>query len=220
MLADDAGWKDSNPYGNPTVHTPNLRRLAESGVTFTRPFVTAPQCSPSRSSMLTGRYAYEIGAEDLHAPIPRGYRILPDYLREAGYFTGSMLKQHIGRPAARQFDWYSPRLGALPRFLNAADDRPFFLWVGFMDPHRPYANRRLEHVHNPGEITPPAHLRDSQAPPCPGRRVRSTTRGSAPPTSGAGPGSCPRAAAGMSWRAPSIWHQRSSRLPGHIRHRR
>lgn len=163
LVADDAGWKDSNPYGNPTVHTPNLRRLAESGVTFTRAFVTAPQCSPSRSSMLTGRYAHEIGAEDLHAPIPRGYRILPDHLREQGYFTGSMLKQHIGRAAARQFDWYSPRLGALPRFLHAAGGRPFFLWVGFMDPHRPYAGRRLEHVHNPGEITPPAHLRDTPA---------------------------------------------------------
>ena len=50
-----------------------------------------------------------------------------------------MAKTHYGPNAERQFQWYAPETAAaLPGFLDAAGDRPFFLWVGFHEPHRPY----------------------------------------------------------------------------------
>ncbi len=161
LVADDAAWDDSTAYGNPRVRTPNIQGLADSGVAFTRAFVTSPQCSPSRASMLTGLYPHQTGAEDLHEPLPEDKTILPTYLREEGYFTGNMLKQHIGRAAARQFDWYSPRLGRFERFLAAADGRPFFMWVGFMDPHRPYYDNAIPEPHDPATVRVPAHLADT-----------------------------------------------------------
>ena len=161
FVADDAGWKDSSVYGNPRVRTPNIQRLADTGMTFSRAFVTSPQCSPSRASMLTGLYPHQTGAEDLHEPIPADVTILPAYLREEGYFTGSMLKQHIGRAASRQFEWYSARLGRFEAFLDRAGERPFFLWVGFMDPHRPYLRDTIAEPHDPADVRVPAHLADT-----------------------------------------------------------
>mgnify|MGYP006272642639 CR=1 FL=1 len=161
LVADDAGWDDSTAYGNPRIRTPNIQRLADTGLTFTRAFVTSPQCSPSRASMLSGRYPHQVGAEDLHTPVPVDVTILPSYLRREGYFTGSVLKQHIGRAARRQFDWYSPRLGRFDTFLERADGRPFFLWVGFMDPHRPYYRGTISDPHDPATVRVPAHLADT-----------------------------------------------------------
>jgi arylsulfatase A-like enzyme len=161
LVADDAGWDDSTAYGNPRIRTPNIQRMANTGVTFTRAFVTSPQCSPSRASILSGLYPHQTGAEDLHEPIPPEVTILPTYLRREGYLTGNMLKQHIGRAASRQFDWYSARLGRFEAFLNLADDRPFFLWVGFMDPHRPYYRGAVHEPHDPGKVRVPAHLADT-----------------------------------------------------------
>jgi arylsulfatase A-like enzyme len=161
LLADDAGWDDSTAYGNPRIRTPNIERLAESGMAFSRAFVMSPQCSPSRASMLTGLYPHQTGAEDLHEPIPADVTILPTYLEAEGYFTGSMLKRHVGRAASEQFDWYSYRLGRFAAFLEQADGRPFFLWVGFMDPHRPYLRGTIDVPHDPANVRVPAHLVDS-----------------------------------------------------------
>lgn len=161
LVADDAGWDDSSAYGNPRIRTPNIQGLADTGVTFTRAFVTTPQCSPSRGSMLTGLYPHQTGAPDLHDPLPADQTILPSYLRDAGYFTGNLLKQHIGRAAASQFDFYSRRLGSFETFLDRAGERPFFMWVGFQDPHRPYYPGAADPPHDPAQVRVPAHLVDT-----------------------------------------------------------
>ena len=94
-------------------------------------YLTIAQCSPSRISILTGKYPHATGAEDLHMPLPAGERMVPSYLREAGYFTGHMQKTHYGPNGEAQFEWYSPDLSsAFPGFLDSAQGRPFFLWVG------------------------------------------------------------------------------------------
>jgi N-sulfoglucosamine sulfohydrolase len=138
-VADDLGWRDTGVYGNSAVDTPNIDRIARSGLVVRYAFVTSPQCSPSRISILTGRYPHTTRTEDLHTPTPAGVRILPSYLQAAGYFTGMMAKTHLGPEAERQFQWYSPETAAaLPAFLDSAGTRPFFLWVAFHEPHRPY----------------------------------------------------------------------------------
>jgi N-sulfoglucosamine sulfohydrolase len=161
LVADDLGWRDLGVYGNRAVRTPNLDRLARSGLRVVHAVVTSPQCSPSRISILTGKYAHATLTEDLHTPLPEGERILPSFLQKQGYFTGMMAKTHIGPHGDRQFQWYSPRLSeALPEFLDSAGTRPFFLWVGFHDPHRPYESSTSRKRNHPLRAVVPPYLID------------------------------------------------------------
>jgi N-sulfoglucosamine sulfohydrolase len=162
LVADDLGWRDLGISGNKGIRTPNIDRLAHSGLRVIHAFGTSPQCSPSRISTLTGKYSHATLTEDLHTPLPDGERILPSYLQARGYFTGMMAKTHLGPNGERQFEWYSPKLSAaLPTFLDSAGTRPFFLWVGFHDPHRPYERGAIDHPHSPARVTVPPYLADT-----------------------------------------------------------
>jgi N-sulfoglucosamine sulfohydrolase len=162
LVADDLGWSGTGVYGNRAIRTPNIDRLARSGLRVKLAFGTSPQCSPSRIGMLTGKYPHATRAEDLHMPLPEGERILPAYLQAGGYFTGMMAKTHIGPAGERQFQWYSPETStALPVFLDSAGTRPFFLWVGFHDPHRPYHPGAIAHPHSPASARVPPYLADT-----------------------------------------------------------
>ena len=162
-VADDLGWRDTGVYGNAAVRTPSIDRIAGSGLLVRYAFVTSPQCSPSRISILSGRYPHTTRTEDLHTPTPEGVRILPSYLQAAGYFTGMMAKTHLGPSAERQFQWYSPEtVAALPAFLDSAGTRPFFLWVAFHEPHRPYDTTAAP-GHAPGRSAVTPYLVDTRA---------------------------------------------------------
>ena len=87
FVGDDLGWRDTGPYGNAAIRTPNIDRLARSGLLVRYAFGTSPQCSPSRISILSGRYPHATRTEDLHTPLPSGERLLPSYLQALGYFT-------------------------------------------------------------------------------------------------------------------------------------
>ncbi len=169
LVADDAGWRDFGAYGNEYIRTPNVDRLSETGLTFQRAFLTTPQCSPSRISMLTGKYPHATGAEDLHMPLPEDETILPTFLRRAGYITGIMRKRHLGPAGNEQFDWYDPANGhdfsAFSEFLAKAqkNEQPFFMWVGFQDPHRPYSEGAIERPHNPDSVFVPPYLADTRS---------------------------------------------------------
>ena len=160
FVADDASWRDHGAYGNEVIQTPNIDLLAEGGLLFENAFLTTPQCSPSRISVLTSLQPHATGAEDLHMPLPDGMTILPGYLSQKNYFNGHMQKTHYGPNADNQFDWYSPDLSEdFPEFLDEAGEAPFFLWVGFTDPHRPYGT--APEVHDPADvIVPPYHVDD------------------------------------------------------------
>ncbi len=162
LVGDDLGWRDTGIYGNRFIQTPSIDRLARSGLRVKFAFGTTPQCSPSRISTLTGRYAHAVGAEDLHTPLPDGDRILPHFLQQRGYFTGHMAKTHFGPNAERQFQWYSPEIvEAFPAFLDSAGTQPFFLWVGFHEPHRPYNTDAVGGGHSPARVAVPPHLADT-----------------------------------------------------------
>lgn len=138
LVADDLGFEDTSLYGARNVATPQLERLAAGGLTADTAVLTTSSCSPSRISMLTGLFPHQTATEDMHIPLPGHFTILPSYLREAGYFSGHMGKTHYGPRAEAQFDWYSDDFSAFETFLSARGDQPFFMWVGFNDPHRPY----------------------------------------------------------------------------------
>lgn len=157
LIADDLGDRDLGCYGHPTIRTENIDKLAASGVRFTNAFVTTSSCSPSRTTMFTGKYPHATGAESLHVPLPEGTRILPDYLREKKYWSANVGKLHLGPVAEEQFDLV---LNSEWDWKQAVEqrpkNRPFFLAVGFHDPHRPY---------QPDTLPDPAASSDAVVPP-------------------------------------------------------
>src|SRR5690606_17646221 len=72
IITDDLGWGDLGCYGNPTVKTPHIDRLAKVGLQFENAYLTTSSCSPSRASLITGRYPHNTGAPELHDPLPGG----------------------------------------------------------------------------------------------------------------------------------------------------
>ena len=115
ILVDDLGYCDSELYGCDDIPTPHIRSLAEDGTVFTAGYVTSPVCSPSRASLLTGRYQQRFGHEFLPEADPSGQSGLPigestlaDAMRSTGYTTGMVGKWHLGdnaphRPQDRGF---------------------------------------------------------------------------------------------------------------------
>lgn len=83
----------------PFLKTPNLDRMAARGAHVPNAFVTTALCSPSRASILTGRYAHRHGVVDNTSPIPRGTRFFPELLQAAGYRTAYVGKWHMGEDA-------------------------------------------------------------------------------------------------------------------------
>jgi arylsulfatase A-like enzyme len=160
LIADDAGYRDFGCYGNNYISTPNIDQLAEDGIKATNAFLTCPQCSPSRISVLTGKYAHSTGAEDLHMPLPTGEKILPSFLKDNGYYSGYLKKGHLGDNGHNQFDYYSQNLDDFNVFLDSASSAPFFMWVGFTDPHRPYSEGAVDNPQSSSEVFIPPYLND------------------------------------------------------------
>ena len=114
--------------GQNFLETPILDSLARDGAHIKNAFVTTALCSPSRASILTGKYAHKHKIVDNNTPIPRGTTFFPQYLQQAGYSTGFFGKWHMGAesddPATRlrplgQF----PRAGHLPAKPKRAQHR-------------------------------------------------------------------------------------------------
>jgi len=123
FLADDLGWMDSTVYGSRYYETPNIERLAKRGMLFTDAYAANPLCSPTRASIMTGKYPARLGITTpaghlppLDEPLmpgtaapgrkvicPRSRRFLPpeevtlgEAFRDAGYRTGFFGKWHLG----------------------------------------------------------------------------------------------------------------------------
>jgi arylsulfatase A-like enzyme len=92
ILSDDQGYADLGVQGVlKEVKTPHIDALAADGVRFTRGYVTAPQCVPSRAGLLTGRYQTRFGVDTNRSGVlPLTERTIADRLRAAGYVTGMM----------------------------------------------------------------------------------------------------------------------------------
>jgi arylsulfatase A-like enzyme len=125
ILIDDMGWKDLACTGSEFYETPNIDRLCAEGMRFTDAYASCPVCSPTRASILAGKYPARIGVtnyigEDHAANPPRGRLIDAPYtdhlpieevslataLREGGYRTWQVGKWHLGGP-----DFYPEKHG-------------------------------------------------------------------------------------------------------------
>lgn len=182
IIADDLGWGDSQPYGSDAARTPNLARLAREGMTFHRAFVTASSCSPSRASLLTGRFPHNTDAEELHWPVPKEQVTFVEKLKAAGYWTGAAGKWHLGDAVRDRFDkiieadtsgfqlpagkkgeagqFQETQAGEaqsgcadwLPLLAARPKGKPFFLWLAALDPHRDFSEKAHDPPHDPTAV--------------------------------------------------------------------
>jgi N-sulfoglucosamine sulfohydrolase len=184
IIADDMNWDDSGAYGHPTIRTPNIDKLAQQGMLFTQAFLTTSSCSPSRTSIITGKYPHNTDAEQLHWPLPEGHLTFVEALKNAGYWTGLAGKYHLGDAVRSHFNSILEvgtagfQLGADGKqqkmegdgsgceswvnLLNSrAHDQPFFLWLAAVDPHRPYEENILDDPHAIEDVIVPPYFPDN-----------------------------------------------------------
>ena len=137
LLADDLGYGELSCQGNPEIPTPHIDSIAHNGVRLTQAYVTAPNCSPSRAGLLTGRiptrFGYEfnpIGArnEDPGTGLPAKETTIAEMLHRRGYATGLIGKWHLGGSA----DFHPQRHG-FDEFFGFLHEGHFFVpppWPG------------------------------------------------------------------------------------------
>ena len=149
LFVTDDQSPDAGCYGNSVIKTPHLDRLAKDGVRFTQAFCTTASCSASRSVILTGIYNHA-NAQYGHQHSYHHFRTydnvksLPVRMGAAGYRTARIGKYHVGPEKVYQFDTALPGNGRSPvemanncqEFIEAQDERPFFLYYCTSDPHR------------------------------------------------------------------------------------
>ncbi|TDE09266.1 sulfatase [Jiangella asiatica] len=181
-------------YGATTVRTPSLDALAADGIRFDNAFCSAPQCSPSRAALFTGRYPHNTGVLGLtHANY--GWDLSPDVqhvaglLADEGYWTELIGVHHESRrrpddEVAAQLGFTKVQTGGRAddvarRAVEALSaragdpDRPFYLQIGFTEPHRlgPATDEGTRHGFLGGHIRPddtlgitiPGYLRDDDS---------------------------------------------------------
>jgi len=111
FLMDDLGCHDLGCLGASDLKTPNIDRLASSGVRFTNWYSNAPVCAPARAALMTGRNPIRAGVPVNGRELPPGEKTIASLLKPAGYATGLVGKWHLGStadtaPNAHGFDYF------------------------------------------------------------------------------------------------------------------
>jgi arylsulfatase A-like enzyme len=187
ILSDDHSAPYVGCYGQPGLKTPVLDKLAADGMRFNRFFCGAPQCVPSRATMLTGRSAVAARITRFSSPLARDEIVFPEVLRKDGnYYTGVCGRSYhldgsgIKDPLAakvgkrKEFITFPERMDfvetgdqfqvhtRMEAFLDQVPSgRPFFLWVNYSDPHHVWNAQDFQP--DPAILKIPAHWPDTQA---------------------------------------------------------
>lgn len=188
FIADDVSWNDYGCYGNPSARTPNIDALAANGIRFDNAYLTASSCSPSRSSIITGRYPHNNGkAAELHKPISAHLPWFPEVLQQSGYYTALSGKHHMTMVSENKNEKIQPRPNVFDHVdsgktkqnsgghanwvsvtQNRPTEQPFFFWFASTDAHRGWdADRqwdteRYGPMHKPNDVVVPPFLVDDQ----------------------------------------------------------
>lgn len=172
FIGDDLGVDDIGPYGNRVVRTPNLDKLSDESLLFTRAFAGSPTCGPSRSTLFTGLLPFRHGAHGNHSAVRESSRSLVQYLQPLGYRVVIAGKLHVGPEEVFAFDrisrtnvpeqgfeerpglHYDLDMGPVDSWLSEQqNDQPFLLIVADHSPHVVWPEKS---GYNPEEIDIPA----------------------------------------------------------------
>ena len=148
IFCDDLGYGDLRCFGNPTIKTPNLDRMAEEGQKWTQFYCADPVCTPSRAGILTGRYPIRSGMTsasravlfpDSSGGLPQEDVTIAELLKQKNYATAAVGKWHLGHlpqhlPMTQGFDSYfgipysndMDRVEGAENYHKAADDPDFY----------------------------------------------------------------------------------------------
>ncbi|MCU0407744.1 MAG: sulfatase, partial [Bacteroidales bacterium] len=184
VISDDQSWPYASAYGTKWVHTPGFDEVAQRGVLFTNAYVTSPGSSPSRASILTGLYPWQLEEAGTHASsFPLKYRTFTQVLEDNGYgvgFTGkpwspgdweiSGWKQN---PVGKEYNQKKLKppysgisatdyAGNFEVFLGQLKQgQPFFFWLGAQEPHRAFEEDSwIKEGKSTGEADVPGFLPD------------------------------------------------------------
>ncbi len=144
VIADDCTFRDIGCYGG-QAHTPNIDRLADRGMRFTRCFQTAPMCSPTRHNIYTGLYPVKSGAYPNHTTVGPNAKSVVQHLGGLGYRVAHSGKSHV-KPAS-VFAWESltgngnnPAFNQVDAFVGECktNAEPFCLLLCSNEPHTPW----------------------------------------------------------------------------------
>lgn len=183
IIADDVSWNDIGPYGNPSIRTPNLDKLAADGMLFTEAFLSTSSCSPSRTSIISGLYPHNTDAEQLSWPLPEDKKTFVEELKKSGYWTGLAGKFHMGDAVLNDFDvvhemqWMDAPIGLDRRLVGDGSgcdewikllnerpkNKPFFTWLASFDAHRPYYPGTIDKPYLPEEVRIPPYIPETDS---------------------------------------------------------
>ena len=169
FIADDISWNDFGCYGNKEVKTPNIDRIASRGVKFNNFYLTTSSCSPSRISIMTGRYPHNTGAAELHTEPTVDFATMGSVLKENGYYTAQAGKWHMGEKIKSGFDTIIEKHsdngdGGEEQWVDVLQkrdkDKPFFFWYAAYDAHRIWGENKFSNAHTEQNVAPPTTLVD------------------------------------------------------------
>lgn len=169
FIADDISQNDFGCYGHPTIQTPVIDSLAENhGIRFTNAYLTISSCSPTRTSLITGRYPHNTGGPELHMNKNSHLKDLPQFpheLKQAGYYTAQAGKWHFNGDVTKSFNQkYKGGVSGADNWVKALQDRPkdqpFFMWFAAFDAHRGWDMDLEEGPHGSDDVMVPAYLID------------------------------------------------------------
>lgn len=163
FITDDHSQLDSQPYGSKILRTPNMQRLADAGLTFTRAYVASPSCAPSRAALLTGLMPARNGSEANHSKPRAELKKWPAYFQALGYEVVAFGKvSHYKHTVDYGFDSFAhdtfhdhAGIPAAVEFLKKRDrTKPLCLFVGSNWPHVPWPEKDLGY--DPKDLPLPA----------------------------------------------------------------
>jgi arylsulfatase len=167
FIADDVSQDDFGCYGHPVIKTPHIDSLSANGMRFDNAYLTTSSCSPSRCSIITGRYPHNTGAPELHVRLPQQQVRFPELLREAGYYTVLSGKNHMFGNKDRAFDRITGGGGPgkeedwVGHVKNRPKDKPFFFWFASTDAHRAWSITKEAPKYDPKDVIIPPYLVDT-----------------------------------------------------------
>lgn len=135
---------DLGCYGNGSVHTPNIDRLASQGVRYTNALFTAPVCSAARSALATGMYQTSIGAHNHRShrddgyTLPNGVRLFTEYLREAGYHTSNLRGGELEGTGKTDFNYNVENPFDGTDWSEREEGQLFYAQINFSETHRAF----------------------------------------------------------------------------------